>query len=442
MTSIRRRLLAWLLPPLILTALAADAITFYKAREEMLGLLDELLEAAAAAAAAASGRRAPAAASLEDVRSIWIWDADGELVHHAGVPGPPLADGSGASTVSWQGEDWRVLVIRRDGRTIQAAEPLGPWRSRSNATALGIIMPLSVAAVPLFAVLIWLGVGRGLRPLTTITAALSVREAGSLQPLPETGLPSEVQPLVRALNDLLRRLAGALESQRRFIADAAHGLRTPLTAVQLQLENLERARTPVERAAAVEQLKAGVPRAAALVQQLLIMARLAPDEPTRRRLARVEMEPLVKSVLTELHPLAERRRIDLGLAYSEPVAIDADEEALRIMAGNLVDNALRYTPEGGVVDVRLFRSGGESVLEVTDTGPGIPPADRSRVLRRFQRGAAAAVAGSGLGLAIVDEVVRQHGGTVELGEGGGGIGLRVTVRLPLAAAVRRPVRAA
>lgn len=461
MTSIRRRLLAWLLPPLVLAALAADAITFYKAREEMLGVLDELLEGAATAVASVAGRGAPAAASLEDARSIRIWDAGGELVHHVGVPGPPLAaapvaasDAAGASgasaaasaalaaapgawTVHWRGEDWRVVVIHADGRTIQAAEPLAQWRRRSNAAAFGVIMPLSVGAVPLFALLIWFGAGRSLRPLTAIAEALGTREMGSLQPLPESGLPDEVQPLVQALNDLLRRLAGALDSQRRFIADAAHGLRTPLTAVQLQLENLERARTSAERAAALEQLKAGVPRAAALVQQLLIMARLAPDEPARRRRARVELEPVVKSVLAELHPLADRRRIDLGLAQTEAVAIDADEEALRIMAGNLVDNALRYTPEGGVVDVRLFRYGGEGVLEVTDTGPGIPPADRTRLLRRFQRGNAAA-AGSGLGLAIVDEVARQHGGTIELGEGEGGMGLRATVRLPLAAAAAPP----
>jgi two-component system OmpR family sensor kinase len=443
MSSIRRRLLAWLLPPLILAALAADAITYFKARAEMLDVLDELL-AAAADAAAAAARGLPAQAPVEDARSVLVWDERGELVHQAGGAELPRAAEPGAATVTWQGEEWRVFLLRQDGRTIQAAEPLAPWRARSNAAALDIIMPFSVAAVPLFAVLIWLGVGRGLQPLTRLTADLGQRELGSLQPLAEAGLPSEVQPLARALNELLRRLEDALESERRFIADAAHGLRTPLTAVQLQLENLERATTAEERAAAIGQLKAGVPRAAALVQQLLTMARLAPAGPARRRSARVELEALVKGVLLDLHPLAERRRIDLGLAYAEAAAIDGDAEAVRIMAGNLVDNALRYTPEGGVVDVRLYRDGHECVFEVTDTGPGIPPLDRERVRRRFQRGGSA-VPGSGLGLAIVDEVAKQHGGLVELGEGEGGMGLRATVRLPLVAAAApagaRPARA-
>jgi two-component system OmpR family sensor kinase len=431
MTSIRRRLLVWLLPPLILAALAADAITFFKAREEMLELLDEMLEASASAAAVALAGAGPTAVSPGAVRAIRIWSADGRLLLHAGAPSPPAASAPGAATIRWEGREWRVLVLERDGRTIQAAEPLEPWERRSTAAAIEVITPFSVAAVPLFAVLIWFGVGRGLQPLTAITAALGTREAGSLQPMPETGLPAEVQPLVRALNDLLRRLAAALESQRRFVADAAHGLRTPLTAVQLQLENLDRARTPEDRAAAIEQLKAGVPRAAALVQQLLVMARLAPDEAAKRPAAPVALEPLVKGVLVDLHALAERRSIDLGLAHVEPLAVAGDGESLRIMLANLVDNALRYTPPGGVVDVRLFRTGGEAVIEVVDTGPGIPAAERERVFGRFQRGAGVTVPGSGLGLAIVAEVVRQHRGTVALGDGEGGRGLRVRVRLPL-----------
>ena len=431
MTSIRRRLLVWLLPPLILAALAADAITFFKAREEMLELLAEMLEASATAAATALAGAGPTAVSPGAVRAIRIWGADGRLLLHAGAPSPPAATAPGAATVRWEGRDWRVLVLERDGRTIQAAEPLAPWERRSTMAAIEVITPFSVAAVPLFAVLIWFGVGRGLQPLTAITAALGTRAAGSLQPMPEAGLPVEVQPLVRALNELLRRLAAALERQRQFVADAAHGLRTPLTAVQLQLENLDRARTPEDRAAAIEQLKAGVPRAVALVQQLLVMARLAPDEAAKRPAAPVALEPLVKDVLMDLHALADRRGIDLGLAHAEPLAVTGDGESLQIMLGNLVENALRYTPPGGVVDVRLFEAGGAAVIEVLDTGPGIPAAERERVFGRFQRGAGVTVPGSGLGLAIVAEVVRQHRGTVALEDRAGGRGLRVTVRLPL-----------
>jgi two-component system OmpR family sensor kinase len=427
--SVRRRLLLWLLLPVTLVALVSDAVTFFQARDELLGVLDRDLEAWALALAAGA---APEAMSSPGGREVRIWDANGQPAHAASGDGPPRASGAGASTAEWQGRQWRTFVVQRGERTIQVAEPLEPWRARADRTAVGIIMPFSVAVVPVFALLVWLGVGRGLRPLTEIAAALDARRPASLEPLPERGVPGEILPMVQALNDLLRRLGDALESERRFIADAAHELRTPLTAVQLQVENLARVRAPAERDAAIGQLKAGVARAGHLVQQLLALARLSHEDATERRFAPTDLEAVVRGVLVEQQQLAEHRRIDLGLAHLEPVRINADAEGIRVMLGNLVGNALRYTPEGGVVDVRLYRNGAEGVIEVEDTGPGIPAKDREQVFRRFQRGASAGVSGSGLGLAIVREVVTRHRGTVELGDSGRGGGLTVKVRLPIA----------
>lgn len=430
MISVRRRLLLWLLLPVTLVALVSDAVTFFQARDELLGVLDRELEGWALALA---GGAAPAAMSSPGGREVRIWDANGQLAYAATGDRPPRPTVAGAGTVDWQGKQWRTFVVQRGDRTIQVAEPLEPWRAHADRTAIGIIMPFSVAVVPVFALLVWLGVGRGLQPLTEIAAALDARRPASLEPLPERGVPREILPMVQALNDLLRRLAEALESQRRFIADAAHELRTPLTAVQLQVENLARVSAPAERDAAIGQLKAGVARAGHLVQQLLALARLSHEDATERRFGPTDLETVVRSVLVEQQQLAEHRRIDLGLAHVEPVRLNADAEGLRVMLGNLVGNALRYTPEGGVVDVRVYRDGVQGVIEVEDTGPGIPAKDRDQVFRRFQRGTGAGVSGSGLGLAIVREVVTRHRGTVELGESGRGGGLTVKVRLPVAA---------
>ena len=197
-------------------------------------------------------------------------------------------------------------------------------------------------------------------------------------------------------------------------------------------KRLARESAPVERDTAIGQLKARVARAGHLVQQLLALARLSHEDIAERRFGPTDLEAVVRSVLVEQQQLAEHRRIDLGLTHVESVKLNADAEGIRVMLGNLVGNALRYTPEGGVVDVRLYRNGGEGVIEVEDTGPGIPAKDREQVFRRFQRGGTPGVLGSGLGLAIVREAVTQRRGTVELRDGRGGRGLAVKVRLSIA----------
>jgi signal transduction histidine kinase len=426
-TSIRRRLLVWLLIPITLAALVADGVTFLKAREQLRAFHD--LELQAAATAAATGD-APATLVLGQ-RVIRVGDPALAAAPAPASHGPPFELQPGIATVHWQGRDWRVAMVEREGRLAQAAEPVDAWHERIDAGAIEIIKPLSVAAVPLLALLIWFGVGRGLRPLTQLAYSLRRRAPTDLQPLAEAGLPLEVLPLARALNVLLQQLSAVLADERRFIADAAHSLRTPLTALQLQVENLARATTVEERAAAIGQLAAGVPRASHLVEQLLTMARLAPREGAARPRAQTDLEALVKDVLIGQQALAAHRRIDLGLVRSEPIVLEADADSLRLALDNLVDNALRYTPPEGVVNASLYRSGPEAVIEVTDTGPGVPAGERTRVFRRFYRGENVATAGSGLGLAIVAEVVQQHGGRVALDEAEGGSGLKVTVHLPL-----------
>jgi two-component system OmpR family sensor kinase len=279
----------------------------------------------------------------------------------------------------------------------------------------------------------WWIVGRGLAPLGRIASAVKERSPTALTPLSRDGLPQEIRPLADSLNDLLARLDHSFSLQRRFAADAAHELRTPLTALNLQVQLAERAQGPEERARAFERLRQGIRRATRLVQQLLTMARLDPDAAAAPSTA-VDVGALVASVVEDARPTASEHSIELACqASSSGTTVSGSEDALRILFNNVVDNAVRYTPAGGRVDVRCERDGGALQVVVEDTGPGIPEEERERVFDRFYRGRSAEGSGTGLGLAIVSQVAEMHRGRVALEAGAQG-GLRVVVRLPLTAA--------
>jgi two-component system OmpR family sensor kinase len=253
--------------------------------------------------------------------------------------------------------------------------------------------------------------------------------------------PREVQPLVHALNGLLQRLGSALDAQRAFIADAAHELRTPLTAVNLQAQVAERATGEEERRAALAQLRAGLDRVSRLIDALLTLAREEPGV-AERPATRVELAGIARDVIADQAALAAAHGVDLGLAETtvsaspESSAIDGDAAGLATLLSALVDNAIRYTPPGGRIDVGVGRDDGEVVLSVCDTGRGIPADERARVFDRFYRaGNASDVPGSGLGLAIVKSIADRHAATLTLGPGLGGPsgeGLGATLRFPAA----------
>jgi two-component system, OmpR family, sensor kinase len=269
-------------------------------------------------------------------------------------------------------------------------------------------------------------VGHALEPLGRLAALVKARRVHSLEPLPQTKLPEEVQPLVTALNELLARLNAARERERAFMADAAHELRTPLTALYLQLGTLSRAGSDAERAAAMKELAEGVQRAIRLVEQLLALAREAPRQSPAH--APVALAPLAREIVAELVPLADARHVDLGVGSAQPLTVRGDADALRTLLRNLVDNAVRYSDEGGRVDVAVEADGaGHATLVVSDTGPGIPPGEHARVFDRFYRRAGTGPPGSGLGLAIVKAIADAHGATLTLGSGADGRGLRVQV---------------
>jgi signal transduction histidine kinase len=435
MSSLRTRLLVALLGAVLVAGVVASAATYSGARAEVGTMLDEEMRQVALSlrdhAVLDVSRLAPGSGDPNQRVVVQIWDPRGVAVYLSNAATPlPLSRAPGFSDLTHEGRQWRMYTARTGPQTIQVAQPISVRTELAAAAALRLLVPI-LAVLPLLAGLVWLILDRGLAPLARVARAVGTRSPASLDPLPAGGLPGEVRPLVDALNGLLARLGDALSMQRRFAADAAHELRTPLTALALQIQLAERAKSDGERAAALAKLKDGVKRASRLVQQLLALARLEP-EAAETPFAPVAIDALAQSVVEELAPLAAAKSVTLAATRVEPVDAKGNEDALRLLAGNLVDNAIRYAPAGGRVEVRAFRRGADAVLEVADDGPGIPADERARVFDRFYRVPGTDAPGSGLGLAIARQVADLHHGRIELDDGLGGRGL--TARVVLSAA--------
>ncbi len=427
MTSIRQRLLLGLLVGLSLVLGIAGYATYRQARAEVNTLFDYQLQQAALAlrrqnllALAIGGEAGEGEGDL----LVQIWDRGGGLLYVSRQDWElPFATQPGFADLLWRDQRWRLFALSAGDRIVQVAQPARVRLRMSADIALRNLAPF-LLLLPGMALVIWFGVGAGLRPLHRVAADIQQRRPEALEPVAVERLPAEITPLVQALNDLLARLAHTLDAQRQFVADAAHELRTPLTAVRLQAEMAQRATNLEEQAR-----NAGLLRASHLVEQLLAMARLdaAPDAGS---VEAVDLLEVARRVVTEFAPIADDRHLDLGLLPSDAVLVAGDPGELRTLLGNLVDNALRYTPAGGQVDVQVQRAGDKAVLTVSDTGPGIPATERARV---FYRGADAVAPGSGLGLAIVQRIADRSRATVRLEDAEPGRGLRVIVRWPVAA---------
>jgi signal transduction histidine kinase len=434
--SIRHRLLAALLGALLVAGLIASVATYLQARGEVDALLDEELRQVALSLRDHSQldlARLARASDDPELRSlVQIWDPAFERPYSSRViDALPRQSVEGYTTLQHAGRGWRVYTALSAKQTIQVAQPTALRTELAARTAGRLLAPVLIV-LPFLGLIGWWLVGRGLAPLRDVAQSIAQRDPSSLAPMLTAGLPVEVRPLVESLNDLLERLALAFDGQRRFAADAAHELRSPLTALMLQIGLAERAATTEERQQAFARLQQGVQRATRLVQQLLTMARLDPDAAEQPRRP-VDLTRVATSAAEELRPLAAGKSIRLEVDAPGPVWMSGQPDALQILAANLIDNAIRYTPEGGRIDVQVSANGG-AALQVIDTGPGIPAEQRGRVFDRFYRGPDAPAGGSGLGLAIVQQVARLHGGTVELDDRDGGPGLRVRARFPSAEA--------
>jgi signal transduction histidine kinase len=344
---------------------------------------------------------------------------------------------AGASVQAANNLTWHVFTVVQSDRIVQVAQPTAIRQGVAAEAASKLLLPLFILVL-LIAALLVIALRRGMQPMRVTSDALAQRSASSLTPLDESGVPTELLPLVHALNDLLRRLAAAFEAQSNFIADAAHELRSPVTALQLQAQLLAQTSDPAERTKAMAELSAGVVRTGHLIEQLLHLSRAAADDGGGAPFAheRIPLGELARALVVRKSSDAERRRIDLGADVVDEAAVEGDAGQLDILLGNLVENALRYTQSGGLVDVVAGRFEGAPALRVIDNGPGIAEAERERVFDRFYRSpdvTTSAAPGSGLGLAIVKAIAERHGASVSLHPGPNGVGLEVRVVFPRAA---------
>jgi two-component system OmpR family sensor kinase len=432
MHSIRRQLLVWLLALVIVGVGFAGWLIYRQALAEANELFDYQLEQIAAALPSEPFSSVLQSNSDSDEGVvIQIWNRNGVLMYysHPRVPLAPHAE-LGFSTETTPRGVWRVYSAIVGDNVVQLAQPVSIRNRLAAGVAWRTLWPL-VVLLPLLGVAVWVIIGRGLAPLQRVTRALDTRHPEALDPLPDNRLPAEVRPVVNALNGLLERLATALDTQKAFVADAAHELRTPLAAVQIQSQLVARAKDDASRKEALDDLQAGITRATRLAEQLLALARSEPDG--KSATTPVDLHALLDDCVGAYVLLAQQRGVDLGIEANEAATIQGDPNALRVMFNNLIDNATKYTPRGGRVDVSLQVDHGQPLVRIADSGQGIPADERERVFDRFYRvgtGASRArtdVAGSGLGLAIVRRIAVQHDATVVLSESETG-GLLVSVR--------------
>ncbi len=443
-SSLRARLLWFLLAAIALAALAQIGLAYRAALDEADVLFDyHMQQTVQALRPGLPSLPSGAAQLLPGEREnhefvVQVWSSSGLRVYESAIGAAlPQRAVLGFSNVAANGTTYRVLSVQTQTQVIQVAQDMAARRSMARTLALRTAAPIALLA-PLLALAVWWAVSGSLAPVERVRRQVARRQAGDLSPVDGDALPAEVRPLVDELNLLLGRVQRAFEAQQHFVADAAHELRSPLAALKLQVQGLQRAPDEATRERAVGRLAAGIDRATALVEQLLALARQEAKLTAGAPPIPVPLADLARQAVVDAALHAQSSGIDLGLGRADAGTVPGHVDALRILLRNLIDNAIKYTPAGGTVDVSVSRAeGGDAlVLTVEDSGPGIAPEDRAQVLGRFHRATQAdaqgrPIAGSGLGLSIVQTIARMHGAAVELGSSARLGGLSVSVRLPL-----------
>jgi signal transduction histidine kinase len=419
MCSMRRALLFWLVPLFLLVGAASAAFSYWTYNRMVASFMDEQMQQLGDSIAAREDRVVLPPVTPERVHK-WgsyvgqVWTGDGRLeaVSMPGIDAPKLAPGFHDLTAA--GHTWRVYAaspVGDQGHQVQILQS-GQFRRHLAVERAGAALAPVLILLPLAILILW-GVAATLsREVQAIGRQAAQQDENSIRELPMTRVPAEIAPLVASFNSLLARLRDAFNTQRRFVQDAAHELRTPITAVALQLENVRCDLPPGACSESFAQLQAGVERAQRLVDQLLKLSRheaKAAQEP----MVTVDLQAQVHQSIDGLIALADQRHIDLGMVVESrvPVALmlRCSSGDLRSALDNLIENALRYTPEGGVVDVRLSGTPNGPAIEVVDTGPGIPPDQLVRVFDRFFRVPGNGTRGSGLGLSIAQSAAQRCG---------------------------------
>jgi len=445
--SLKARLLWFVLAAILLGAVLQATTAYRSALQQADALFDDHLRQVARSLRGGI----PLGAALPEMEDeagfdlyVQIWGQDGTQIFRSTRSALPPRAVLGFSDVEAHGKHYRVYTLQTALQTVQIAQDLDARTARARALAARAVLPFALLT-PLLMLAVWWVIRQSLAPVERARRQLAQRAADDFSPLAGAGLPDEVRPLVDELNLLFGRVRSAFDAQKTFVADAAHELRSPLTALKLQAQALRASgraaqETPAEREAGIARLNQGIDRAIRLVEQLLVLAReeaLPPGAgPAATDGVPVDLQDVVKLAVADVLPQASLKQIDLGLVSGEqppsPARVQGQPEALRVLLRNLLDNAVKYTPAAGRVDVSLAIAQGRPLLAVEDSGPGIAAEDRERVFDRFYRASgAAAETGSGLGLAIVQVIAERHGATVQLDRSERLGGLRVSLTFPV-----------
>lgn len=432
--SLRGRLFVWLTAIIILTGAIGGWFAYVWAFDEAIEMQDGSLIQLAGLAQNGTFGDGQQLHGVEENTEVWIIEL-GKTPHGAPDERRLFALQDGLRVATWKDTPIRVLLrTRGDGSRFAVAQPIAFRDESASDMALRTLLPIA-ALIPCLMLVTALVIAYSLRPMIRLAADLDKRRVDDLTPLPLERTPSELHPFITSINGLLARLKLMMDQQRRFIADAAHELRTPVAALSLQAENLDSVELPDTARERVGALKQGMQRTKHLLEQLLALARHEAEGTKGAAMPPVALDRAAKAVVAELLPLALDRGIDLGFELVEPLTVRGEPVMLAAMIRNLLDNALRFTPEGGRVDVGVYRQAEAAILQVEDTGPGIAAADLDRIFEPFFRGSDPTADGTGLGLSIVKRILDDLAGTIALENitGAGQSGLRVTVRLPIAA---------
>ena len=445
--SLRGRLLWFVLIAIFMVAVVQAISAYRGALQQADAMFDDHLQQVARSMRSGAPLGSPLAENGDEADFdlyVQIWGQDGTQLFRSNRSALPPRAVLGFSDVEANGSHYRVYSLQTPLQTVQIAQDLSARAARAQALAVKALLPFALLT-PLLMLAVWWVINRSLAPIERARRQVALRAADDFSPLPSGDLPDEVRPLVDELNLLFGRVRGAFDAQKNFVADAAHELRSPLTALKLQAQALRRSDdAPAEREAGVARLNQGIDRAIRLVEQLLTLAR---EEATAGQPATtgdmLDLREVVKLAVSDVLAQASQKHIDLGLLEGEgqqsaPVFLKGQQEALRMMLRNLLENAVKYTPDAGRVDVSLHSQPGKDgvpglcVLTVEDSGPGIALEDRSRVFDRFFRASdVTAEPGSGLGLAIVNIIAGRHGASIALDSSSRLGGLKVEIRFPL-----------
>ncbi len=435
-TSLKQRLLALALTTVVMVWGAAVTATYSDARKELYEVLDaHLLQAATLLVVQTTHELNEIETEYEELQhkysphiAFQVWEGGKTLrIHSANAPALPFASGGqGFSDSVIDGQGWRVYSSWDNSGEylIHVAELADVREQLARTIARNLLQPVLIS-LPLLAILLWMAVARGLRPLVELTREVEQREPDNLAPLDAGAAPREVVPLIERLNRLFTRIAASIEEERRFTADAAHELRTPVAAIKAQAQVAQAASSKEERIHALDNVILGCDRSAHLIEQLLTLSRV--DSLDGGVAEPCQLRSIAAEVIAALAPSALEKGVRLELLARDEVMLPGNPALLRVLLRNLLDNSVKHTAPGTSVQVSITHEGGKISLSVSDDGPGIPEQELEKVSQRFYRPLGTQAGGSGLGLSIVKRIAELHDASLQIAPASEGKGLRVTV---------------